>query len=1008
MTKGGAQAAVAALVEAFRLHEASYTNAAYKEAQARTDFITPLLGALGWDVRNDRRHPPSLREVVEEANVSVDDDSPTRRPDYELRLSRVRKLFIEAKKPSVNLLTDPASAFQARRYGFSAGMPIVILTNFRQLVVYDTTTAPLVTDGAHVARVDVFSYEEFAARFDQLWEYFSREAVYSGRFDERYAIEPGYRGSAAFDELFLQQVRSWRKRLAVDIFARAPEMSMTELTFAVQVFLSRLVFLRICEDRDIESYEQLRRVAVNGYSDFRDLLRRADDFYDSGLFDVIVDERLGTIVSDEVLAEIVEELYYPQSPYTFSVVEAEVLGRIYEQFLGELICVVDGHVAIEQRPEVRESGGVVSTPREVVDQILDRTVHPLIEGKSPDELEDFTVLDACCGSGIFLLSAFERLCDHYLDWYLSDGVERYVGSRIIESANGLRLTFAERRRILLRHVRGVDIDADAVEVAQFSLQLKLIEGETRADLAAYVSESGERALPDLSPNIRSGNSLVARSEWEAVFGAMPPETDLIVKPFDWEEEFPAEFMRGGFDAVVGNPPYIRIQNMTRYAPDEVAYYQHERSPYVTAGHDNFDKYALFIERGLKLLKPHGRQGLITPHKFMSIKSGEELRQLVADRVSEIIHFGSRQVFPGVSNYTAIMICGPTTHAAVPVEMVRDIDSWRRGEPGISSEYARADFTASPWRLASTELMALLDRLKTAGARRLIDIADIFVGLQTSCDEVYILESHEVTDEFVSIESDGRTWQLERSVLRPCLNDVQVTPFIQPMPNRWMIFPYFIGADGRVHLLQPDAFRDRYPNTFEYLETKKEQLVSRKVSGGIASEKQWYQFGRTQSLANFTGPKIILPVLSLEPRYAPDYEDIVVTGGGNGPYYLVRPINQDAFPLEALLAILNHPLSEAVVRSNTSVFRGGYYSHGKQFIADVLVPALSEQVAKQLVVQVEELRAALGERDRARTPAERDIAARRVSALNRRLSIAVDVAFGLTDDDQDVIASVPLP
>lgn len=1008
MTKDEARAVVAELVEAFQANEAFYTRSSYNETQARTDFITPLLGALGWDVRNDRRLPPTLREVVEEANVSVEDDSPSRRPDYELRLGRTRKLFVEAKKPWVKLLNDPAPALQARRYGFSASMPIVVLTSFRQLVVYDSTTAPRIGDGAHVARLDAFACEDLVTRFDDLWEYFSREVIYSGRFDKRYETELSYRGSAPFDELFLEQVCSWRQRLAVDIYAHAPELAEAELTYAVQIFLSRLVFLRICEDRGIEGYEQLRVVVANGFGEFKDLLRRADDFFDSGLFDVMVDERLGTIVSDGTLASIVEELYYPQSPYTFSVVETEVLGHIYERFLGEVISINGGKVSIEQRPEIRESGGVVPTPREVVDEIVARTINPLIGGRSPDQLANFTVLDMCCGSGIFLLAAFEQLCDHYLDWFVTEGPERHAGSHIEESAGGWRLSYRCRRNILLRHIRGVDIDADAVEVAQLSLLLKLIEGETRVDLDAFVAESGERALPDLAPIIRNGNSLVARSEWEHVLGPMSAAIDGIVKPFDWDDEFPVEIGRGGFAAVVGNPPYIRIQNMTRYSPDEVAYYQHEKSPFVSAGHNNFDKYALFIERGLDLLMPEGRLGLITPHKFMSIKSGEELRRLVAQRVKEIVHFGSQQVFPGVSNYTSILICGTRADTTVQVERVPDVESWRRGEAGVITEYPQRDFTADPWRLSNQELPALLDRLKADGARRLTEVADIFVGVQTSCDEVFIVRPLEVSDDYVKVESYGGMWDLERGALRPCLNDVQITPFVQPEPNRWIIFPYYVSADGRVHLLQPDEFAERFPNTFAYLEAHRDRLANRNISGGIAAERQWYQYGRTQSLAKFGRPKIILPVLSLEPRYAPDYQDIVVTGGGNGPYYLIRPHDENDLPLEALLAILNHPLAESVVRSNTSVFRGGYYSHGKQYIADVLVPDLSDHVKTQLVGQVVELQAAQRDRNAARTPVSETAAARRISALGRQLWSTVDAAFGLADADRELIANVPMP
>lgn len=1002
--------AVKALVAQFAVHEPDYMADAYNETQARSDFITPLLAALGWDVRNLKTQPPSLREVVEEANVIIDDASPSRKPDYELRLARIRKLFVEAKKPSVNILTDRDAAFQARRYGYSASMPIVILTNFRHIVVYDCSVPPKFTDDPHVARVASFAYTEFESRFDALWEYCSREVIYSGRFDGRYKTELSYRGSAPFDELFLKQVREWRHHLAVDILGNVPSMSAVELTYAVQIFLSRLIFLRICEDRELENYEQLQTVAASGgFAPYKELLQQADTFYNSGLFDVMADERLGTIVSNTALNRIISELYYPQSPYTFSVVEAEVLGRIYEQFLGEVITVTDGHVSVVERPEVRESGGVVPTPRQIVDEIIDRTVYPLINGRSPVELKNFTVLDMCCGSGVFLLSAFERLCDHYLTWYVADGVDTHRGTTIIEvSTDSWRLTYGERRRILLAHIRGVDINAEAVEVAQLSLLLKLIEGENRADLADFVHASGEQALPRLSDIVRSGNSLVSRPEWNAVRGHMTADIEAIVCPFDWKTEFPLEVQGGGFSAIVGNPPYIRIQNMAKYSPAEVAYYQADGSPFAVAHQDNFDKYALFIERGLEFLAAEGRQGFITPHKFMTITSGRPVRLVLADRVSEVVHFGSQSVFPNVSNYTAIVVCGPPSPSPVMVEQVRSIDSWHLGVHEPLVEFDRSEFTAEPWHFASSEFNALIAKHRVQGCRYLEEVADVFVGVQTSSDQVYIVTQQSSTDTHVSINWDGREWHLERAMLRPCLNDIRIESFAQPVANQWMIFPYVLDADGKAHLVQPDVLSADFPGCWEYLNARKDELATRSITGGIAAERQWYQYGRAQSLSNFGRSKIILPVLSLEPRYAQDDDDIVVTGGGNGPYYLIRSDDEHELPNSVLLAILNHPLAEAVVRSHTSVFGGGYYSHGKQFISDILVPILSTKMRDAIADMVAEVIDARLTLANAKTPAEIDKASRRYHGLRDRLTDLVFDAFSMDDAEKQVVISVPMP
>lgn len=171
---------VAELVAKFKLNEADYLRATYNETQARTDFITPLLKAFGWDVNNAKGYQLDLREVIEETTIEVGEEKLHKKPDYELRLARQRKLFVEAKKPSIPIATDPGPAFQTRRYGFSARLSISVLTNFRQLAIYDCRTAPNNNEAANVTRRLIVSFEEFEARLDELWPLLSREAVYSG------------------------------------------------------------------------------------------------------------------------------------------------------------------------------------------------------------------------------------------------------------------------------------------------------------------------------------------------------------------------------------------------------------------------------------------------------------------------------------------------------------------------------------------------------------------------------------------------------------------------------------------------------------------------------------------------------------------------------------------------------------------------------------------------------------------------------------------------------------
>ena len=1011
--KAAGRARIAELVHSFRQNEADYLSAAYNETQARTDFITPMLGAFGWDVYNAKTQPLGLREVIEEANVEVDEEKNSKRPDYELRLARQRKLFVEAKKPHVPIDVNRDAAFQTRRYGYSASLPISVLTNFRQLVIYDCVPRPNNTDEAHVARTLVIGYADLLDRFDELWDLISRDAVYSGDFDRRFAVDSTRHGSEQFDDFFLRQVRSWRERLAIDIHAQNSALSPAELTYAVQLFLSRIVFLRICEDRDIEQYETLRGLAAkNTFDAFMDELRRADSFYDSGLFRLLDDEGLGIRISDGVLRDIIQELYYPQSPYTFAVVETEVLGEIYEQFLGEVITITPDGVVIESKPEVRESGGVVPTPRYIVDSIVEQTLGPSLAGKTPADLETFTAADICCGSGVFLLSVFEILCEHYLIWYQANDPKDHIGQHIYEAAEGeWRLTFEEKRRILLTHVRGVDIDPNAVEVARFSLLLKLIEDETGEGLRQFVETRKTRALPSLDTILRAGNSLVSQAEWSATIGALPKALFGKVSPFDWTAEFGAELGLGGFDVIVGNPPYIRIQNMTAYSPEEVRFYQRPGSPYTTASKDNFDKYALFIERSLSLSKPAGRLGFIVPNKFMVVQSGLTLRRLLtaAPTVSGIVHFGVQQIFGRqATNYTCLLILARSGAAQICVERVPDLEAWRYGAKGPCSLIAATALGEEPWQFASTEVQALFDRVKTTCGRDLDTAAEIFVGVQTSADGIYIFKETAATEATLTLRWNDQDWPIERGIVRPALHDGRLFPFARAQANAWMIFPYETvqGARGPVaRLFQPAEMQERFPLALAYLTARNAELLTRGVAGGATNERQFYQFGRSQSLTKFDTPKIILPILSVEARYAYDDTNIIMTGGGNGPYYLIRPREGAAESIKFLLAILHHPLSEAIIRTRTSVFRGGYYSHGKQYIELLPIPAATAEQRQAIEERVDDLIETIDELLQVKTPHQRIIKEREVTALRAEIDAMVDGLFGLSKEDRALIAAV---
>ena len=415
------------LVERFERYQESYKSGQYNETQVRREFVDPFFKALGWDVDNVSGYAEAYKEVIHEDAIRVEQSA--RAPDYCFRIGGARKFFVETKKPSVNLKDDIAPAFQVRRYAWSAKLPLSILTDFEELAVYDCRIKPDKRDKASQARTLYFNYREYAERWEEIAGIFSKEAILKGSFDRYAETNKAKRGTAEVDTAFLEEIAGWRERLARNIALRNPDLETRELNEAVQSTIDRIVFLRICEARGIERYGRLLALLEGErvYLRLCELFRRADERYNSGLFHFQSEPgreepdglTLGLAIDDRPLKEIIRSLYYPDSPYEFSVIPAEILGQVYEQFLGKVIRLTEGHRAkVEDKPEVKKAGGVFYTPSYIVQFIVKNTVGRLLEGKTPCQLAGLCILDPACGSGSFLIGAYQYLLDWHRDWYV--------------------------------------------------------------------------------------------------------------------------------------------------------------------------------------------------------------------------------------------------------------------------------------------------------------------------------------------------------------------------------------------------------------------------------------------------------------------------------------------------------------------------------------------------------------------------------------------------------------
>ena len=642
------------LVTRFSEQLTAYKKSDYNETQTRRDFIDPFFKALGWDIDNEQGFAESYREVIHEDRVKV--GTATKAPDYSFRLSGGQRLFfVEAKKPSVLIKDDIQPAYQVRRYGWSAKLNVSVITDFEEFAIYDCTKKPIPTDKTSVARVKYITYNDYISEWDFLWNTFSKEAVLKGSFDKFIGGNANKKGTATVDKEFLNSLDQWRTLLAETISKENKQLDEDELNFVVQQTLDRIIFLRICEDRSIEPYGRLKECLNRGdyYENLLLEFKQADDKYNSGLFNFKKDKLSHQVkINNKTLKTIISQLYYPECPYEFSVLSVEILGSAYEQFLGKTITINNrGKAVIELKPEVRKAGGVYYTPQYIVDYIVINTIGKLCDKKTPKEVSEIKIVDPACGSGSFLIGAYQFLLNWHKDYYTQNPNKK---NPLTPEGN---LTTPEKKKILLNNIFGVDIDTNAVEVTKLSLLLKCMEGETQASIAHQMKMFNERVLPTLDDNIKSGNSLIDTDYYDTQldFGE-----ERIIKPFSWQKAYPTVFKNGGFDVVIGNPPYVFTRDVDW--SDEVKNYFWSKFE-ISKGDDKSRKnqsgkinlYILFIIKSTELLNKNGCLSFIIPNGLLRTTTYDTARKFILERTSiERIVDLKDGVFEGVTASTIII------------------------------------------------------------------------------------------------------------------------------------------------------------------------------------------------------------------------------------------------------------------------------------------------------------------------------------------------------------------
>jgi len=988
------------LVDRFTSNQSEYESSGYLESQLRTDFIDELFKALGWDIVNKNKLSRLQREVL------VEKGDTTGRPDYSFRVNGQDRFFVETKAPAKG--TDkPEDIFQAKRYGWNTtSVNIAVLTDFKSFKVFDTTIKPGLKQPL-LGLIFQLTFEKLSnTDFDQLW-LFSKEKVVSGSLDQLSSKDPSAkRLRIPVDAALIDQLTIWREELAKDVYKHNPEITVRELNDAVQRLLDRLVFMRLLEDRKIIDFKTLKEIAdtwkEGRHRDIQAqlnlLFKQLNNDFNGEIFKDHTCEKIS--YDSAVMAEIIDGLYPPKSPYNFAVIGVELLGTIYEKYLGKTIRLTEKRVKVEEKPEVRKAGGVFYTPKWVVSYIVENTVGKLIEGKSPSQIESIHVLDPACGSGSFLIEAVNRLFEYHLKYYESYPREAKLGelfpnvvvSYDEDGTSISRLSIYKKGEILKNNIFGVDLDPQAVEVTMMSLYIKILEGERALP-------HNKELLPSLSNNIRSGNSLIGYDFFEQKKLGEDFDRERV-NPFDWNSKSTG-FGRilsdkKGFDVVIGNPPYVR-SILLREEPKTWEYY---RTHYKTAFKE-FDIYMCFLEKAYSLLAPDGRLGFIMPNKWLHAGMGEAARNFFKTNqaVEALVNFGSFQVFSEVTTYTMLIFLRKRQNEAIQIFNYTgsadaknvilnfgDKASWQKGLINYVS------LGAAPWNLVTGEAHNILEKL-----RELPKFGDYFSlakGTGTDADPVFFVRKIDESRNYYKVFSrqTQKEFNVEKVFVKPSVKGKDIASYEIKENDQLLIFPYH----GK-QLINRQELEEKSPNLWKYLEECKEALEKREK--GRFKGNSFYCYGRPQNHEMLPLKKILVPAVVNRAEAAWDSVGLHAIDS----VYFAKRTKESTLTDEYVLALLNSNLLTYFLMKTSSNLRGGYFSmkpgYVNRFPLKIGFSTKEEkEVYEQIIQKVKRINAiSIGMSDSVR---------REIATLKEMIDELIYRLYGLTDEErQTVDASV---
>lgn len=983
-------------------------------------WLNDLLAIFDWDVRDTSQ---ILQEKVlskAEKEKLKEISSQNTRPDYTFKVARQKLTFLDAKDVSVKIIDDSDAAFQIKSYGWSILAPCAFISNFEEFAIYDCTYTPERGQNANLGRV-YFTMDDYIEKFEILEAHLLKENIYKGKLDEIYSSSfqgNRYVEKTTPDFKFAQQLSDFRLVLATDILNNNADHirnNSANLSYIVQIIINRILFIRVCEARKIEEEGLLLSFKEKGFwnefknSSYFDFF----EHYDGPLFD-----RINAIqeieISNEIFDQLIQVIYYP-SPYRFDVIPTKVLSDIYELFLSKKLLIENNEVKEEIKSEYLKTKGAVSTPQYIVQEIIRRTIpkQKLLE-EGIENLFNKKILDIACGSGVFAIGVYDYIEEIFRELFVISkhpDFQKYF----VTINNELIVNVLGKKAIMDNCIFGIDIDPEAVEVAKMSLSLKIIDNSENLESYNDIGLFGNKILNGVGNNIRCGNSLVESDILEKFPALEQNEEEFLnTNIFNWKSEqgFSEVFEeKGGFDFIIGNPPYVEVKH---YNVDLPFMHQYIKTRFSSSKNGKVDLAIPFIERGIELLNTTGRIGYIVQKRFFKTEYGRKIRGIItsSNYLSSVIDFETTSIFKDRITYVAILLLDKSSSNSFSFKLydgspeilpsqLRETET-----PDIAPEQysiiPATTVSANPWSFNDSQLIEVKTRLLESGC--LGDYAKVCVGVQALWDRAYHIRPISVENGIIRGKSHiEENFEIELEACRPLICNENFYPYRKDSADVFVIFPYDV-TDGIVTEIKFSDFRERFPLASEYLQRNKATIETTvetlpKKFPEKYDDNSWHLFTRVQN-HGAVYPKILVPMTALDTFATFTFSNRTYCDNAN--VFFINTPQKDDNSLYALSAIINSTVYSVLARSIANPQSNGYFKFNKQFLEPIPFPVSNfrenEQLKSDLAVvakRIDELQANY----KSSSPTQQRSIARLLTIQWNTLDELCYQLYGLTDADK---------